>query len=185
MSHAATQLEKDSTVNAVLDCKVHPESQFTRKHSVTVQAEQTFQSVKNRNAVSGEIPGTTPENVRLHVAEDDGTESVLILPGEGGDIAPPLSFVNEVKQDVKCCVLMEANEHSLDHIQSLIMQGRFLELTQLERTDATWQSFIYNLPKGTMKFVLNASINTLPTKDNLCLWGKRQTTNAGVGQRKL
>ena len=101
VSHAATRLKGDSTVNAVLDCKVHIELQFTRKHSVTVQAEQTFQSVKNRNTVSGEIPGTTPENIRLYVAEDDGTESVVILPGEGGDIAPPLSFVNEVKQDVK------------------------------------------------------------------------------------
>ena len=53
------------------------------------------------------IPGTTPENIRLYVAEGDETESVLILPGEGGDIAPPLSFVIEVKQDVKYCVLME------------------------------------------------------------------------------
>jgi hypothetical protein len=141
VSHAATRLKGDNTVNSVLDCKVKRESQFTRKHSVTVQAEQTYQSVKNRNTVLGEIPGTTPDNIRINVTEDDGTERVLTLPGDGGDVAPPLAFVNDVKQDVKTCVLMEANEHSLEHIQTLIMQGRFLELTQLERTDATWKSF--------------------------------------------
>ena len=91
----------------------------------------------------------------------------LTLPGEGGDTAPPPEFVKDVKTDVKCAVLMEENEHSLEHVKTLMMQGRFLELTQLERTDATWNSFIYNLPKGTMIFVLNSSINTLPTKSNL------------------
>ena len=104
-----------------------------------------------QHTVSGEIPGTTPENIILNVAEEDGTESVLTIPGDGDDVAPPLAFVNDVKQDVKTCVLMEANEHSLAHIQTLIMQGRFLELTQLERTDATWKSFIFNLPKGTIR----------------------------------
>ena len=59
-----------------------------------------------------------------------------------------------MKNDVKGTVLMEENENSLEHIKNLMMQGKFLELTQMERTDATWQSFIYNLPKGTMKFVL-------------------------------
>ena len=118
------------------------------------------------------------------MAEEDGTESVLTLPGDGGDVAPPLAFVNDIKQDVKTCVLMEANEHSLEHIQTLITQGRFLELTQLERTDATWKSFIFNLPKGTMKFVLNASINTLPTKANLCLWGKRTNNKCRCGTKE-
>ena len=80
-------------VNSVLDCMIQRESQFTRKKSVTVQAESIFQTVRNRHTVCGEIPGTTP--------------------------------------------------------------------------DATWNSVIYNLPKGTMKFVLNSSINTLPTKSNL------------------
>ena len=64
------------------------------------------------------------------------------------------------------------------------MQGKFIELTNLERTDATWNSFIYNLPKGTMKFVLNSSINTLPTKSNLCLWGKRTNDKCRCGVKE-
>ena len=51
-------------------------------------------------------------------------------------------------------------------------QGRFLELTKIELLDATWQSYIYNLPKGIMKWLLNSSIDTLPTKANLKQWGK-------------
>lgn len=36
----------------------------------------------------------------------------------------------------------------------------------------TWKSYIYDLPRGTQKFILNASINTLPTLCNLKQWGK-------------
>ena len=38
--------------------------------------------------------------------------------------------------------------------------------------DPNWKSILYNLPKGTMKFLINSLINTLPTQDNLKLWGK-------------
>ena len=43
------------------------------------------------------------------------------------------------------------------------------------KIDATWQSYLHALPKGTMKFILNSSINTLPTKANLKLWGKSKS----------
>ena len=35
-----------------------------------------------------------------------------------------------------------------------------------------WKSILYNLTKGTMKFLFNSFINTLPTQDNLKLWSK-------------
>ena len=92
--------------------------------------------------------------------------------------------MNNVKQDVKSTVLMEDNEASLKHIHTLVKQGKFLELTQLEQTDATWKSYIYNLPKGTMKFVLNASLDTLPTKANLSLWGKRTNNKCRCGVKE-
>ena len=79
---------------------------------------------------------------------------------------------------------MEDNESSLNHIKTLIKQGRFLELTQMEQTDATWKSYLYNLPKGTMKFVLNASIDTLPTKANLTQWGKRTNDKCRCGVKE-
>ena len=39
-----------------------------------------------------------------------------------------------------------------------------------------WKSFIYDLPKGIMKFMVNAFLDILPTKNNLCRWGERINT---------
>jgi hypothetical protein len=36
---------------------------------------------------------------------------------------------------------------------------------------------MWNLPRGVLKFALNASINTLPTFTNLKKWGKRASVN--------
>ena len=33
-----------------------------------------------------------------------------------------------------------------------------------EKTDTTWKSYIFNLPNGTLKWFLNAKIDTLLTK---------------------
>ena len=72
----------------------------------------------------------------------------------------------------------------MNHIKTIIKQGRFLELTQMEQTDATWKSYFYNLPKGTMKFVLNAFIDNLPTKANLTQWGKRTNVKSRCGVKQ-
>ena len=41
-----------------------------------------------------------------------------------------------------------------------------------------------NLPRGTMKFVLNSSIDTLPTRVNLKLWGKVVNDKCFCGSRQ-
>ena len=41
-----------------------------------------------------------------------------------------------------------------------------------ESTDFTWKSFVYDLRKGTLKFLANAHIDTLPTAANLKRWKK-------------
>ena len=53
------------------------------------------------------------------------------------------------------------------------MQGDFLALIIEERGCVTWRSFLWDMPKGVLKFAVNAGINTLPTNDNLRRWGKR------------
>ena len=50
--------------------------------------------------------------------------------------------------------------------------------------DATWKSYLYALPKGTMKFILNSCINTLPTRANLRLWGKSSSDKCPLCGRK-
>ena len=46
------------------------------------------------------------------------------------------------------------------------------------------ESYIYDLPKGTVKWLLNESMDTLLTKVNLKLWGKVTNEKCFCGQRQ-
>ena len=37
----------------------------------------------------------------------------------------------------------------------------------------TWRSYLWDVPRGVLKFAINAGLNTLPSLDNLKRWGKR------------
>ena len=50
------------------------------------------------------------------------------------------------------------------------VQGKTLELAAAKSTDFTWKSFVYDLRRGTLKFLANAHIDTLPTAANLKRW---------------
>ena len=89
-----------------------------------------------------------------------------------------------MKKDVKVSIQFEESNTILNHVKTLIKQGHFLELTKIEQTDATWKSYIFNLPKGTMKWILNSSINTLPTKANLRQWGKVTNDKCWCSQKQ-
>ena len=81
-------------------------------------------------------------------------------------------------------MLSDENLKTFQHVKSLVQQGKFLELTYIEQNDATWKSYIFNLPRGTMKWLLNSSINTLPTKANLKLWGKVSNDKCHCGRKQ-
>ena len=67
---------------------------------------------------------------------------------------------------------MEHDKKCLEKVKSLAVQGKILELAAAESTDFTWKSFVYDLRKGTLKFLANAHIDTLPTAANLKRWKK-------------
>ena len=56
-------------------------------------------------------------------------------------------------------------------MKTLIKQGHFLCLAMLEKSDMIWKSQMFNLKKGTLKFLLNSCLDTLPTQTNLLQWG--------------
>ena len=58
------------------------------------------------------------------------------------------------------------------HFDTLLKQGEYLKFADQEEVDPNWNSIIFDLPKGTMKFLLNSFTHTLPTQNNLKLWGK-------------
>ena len=173
------RLKGDRLVNLLLDNRLQRETKLVRKKSITVQAERVYKSALNRNMVAGEIPGTTPENICLTLSETE----VLTLPGE--DPVPPSSkFIENVKSEAKSIINTEETQNQFKHISELVKQGKTLELSQIEKNDATWKSYIYNLPRGTMKFLLNSTIDTLPTKVNLKLWGKRSSDKCRCGKKE-
>ena len=90
----------------------------------------------------------------------------------------PLVYSHEkrleiAKTTVKKTMKDEEEKNLLEHAKSLAQQGRLIELISKMEIDATWKSYIYGLPKGTAKFIINVAIDSLPTKANLMTWGKR------------
>ena len=55
-SHARTRLKGDSKVNHAVNCTVERESQFTRKQSIAVISENTFENEMHMNAAQGVRP---------------------------------------------------------------------------------------------------------------------------------
>ncbi len=141
-------MKGDSLVNHALDCRVSRETEWTRKQSTTVDAEEVFKAVDDLNSVYGVRP----------LFED--------VP------ATVEKYENTIKEAVKERVIFDNDRALHEHVKTLVQQGHFANLLRSSFTDATWQSFLYDLPKGTMKFLLNSCLNTLPTKANLQKWGK-------------
>ena len=51
-------------------------------------------------------------------------------------------------------------------------QGEFFTLLMEEKSDISWKSYIYSVPRGVMAFAMRSATNSLATPDNLARWGK-------------
>ena len=47
----------------------------------------------------------------------------------------------------------EMTDTWLNHLKDLVVQGDMLRIALLENADHLWKSFIFNMPKGVMKFI--------------------------------
>ena len=47
------------------------------------------------------------------------------------------------------------------------VQGKSLSLVAQEATDFAWKSFLYDMKAGTLKFLVNSVVDTLPSAANL------------------
>ena len=166
VSHTRTRLKGDSIVNSVLDATIVRESEYTRKGSTCIQAEKRYQDALDSHTVGGEIPTSTGES----------SQSLRHR------------FNTDVSKSVKSVLLVERREHWENHVKDLVVQGQYLALAAAQKQDVVWKSFMFNMKQGTLKFLLNAAIDTLPTAANLKRWKKtssdlcklckrRQTTN--------
>ena len=82
---------------------------------------------------------------------------------------------NKVKQKVKSTITSECNDHWLDKVKPLLVQGKLPELIISEKENITWKSIMFGLPQNVLQFITNASIDSLPSYVNLYRWGKRLT----------
>jgi hypothetical protein len=57
------------------------------------------------------------------------------------------------------------------------MEGNLFALLPAENESITWKSYMWDLPRGVLKFVMNSSMDTLSTFTNLRRWGKRALVN--------
>ena len=89
-----------------------------------------------------------------------------------------------VKRTLVKSIKSEISESWNNHLKSLIQRGHFLRIYEQEQGDPTWKSFIFNLPRGTVKFLLNSALDTLPTNSNLCKWGKKSNSNCDLCRGK-
>ena len=103
---------------------------YTRKRSITVEADHIYEWALNYNCVQGEIPGTTPETLTLPkdqtltLSEAETltlpNDQTLTLSEAGAPNLPSTKFISEVKEDAKIQVISEANQTILEHVQTLI-----------------------------------------------------------------
>jgi hypothetical protein len=151
LSHIRTRLQGDAIVNHMLDCQVERESEYVRKKCISVTAEKEYTRTVGSNTAQQEIPN---------------------FDYEGGD-RDKMKFINEVREDAKLSLNCHNKEKWTSHVNTLVQQGQFLELATAQHEDVIWKSYMFDLKKGTLKFILNASLDTLPTAANLVKWNKK------------
>ena len=93
------------------------------------------------------------------------------------------SYKKEKKKVVES-VKDEISNTWVHKLKDLVVQGDMLRVALLEKADHIWKSFIFDMPKGVMKFMINSFTDTLPTKNNLSRWGKRMNTNCNMCAKK-
>ena len=141
-------------MNSVVDATIARESQYTRKGSTCIESEARYQAAVDSCSVGGEIPTNCEK------------------------------FNAEVDKSVKTALCVENRDHWETHVKSLVVQGQYLALAAAEKQDVVWKGFMFNMKQGTLKFLLNASIDTLPTAANLKRWKKSSSDFCKLCKRR-
>ena len=165
-SHTRTRLQGDMVVNHVLDHTLQRESSYSHTYCTTTEAEKVFLDTLGQNTVEGRVPTYTGHNARKLQQ----------------------NFNTALRNKVRNSTRNEIQEKLSQHAGQLQVQGHLLTLASQEKEDILWKSTMFQLKAGTLKFMMNASIDTLATPANLHRWklspsfkcklcGNRGTTN--------
>jgi hypothetical protein len=103
----------------------------------------------------------------------------IVEPGPQPQVEPiptqtdSVPKVLAIRKEVQRVFHEEEDDAWAAPVCSYTMQGNLFALLQAESEGITWKSYMWNLPRCVLKFVLKASIDTPPTFTNLKRWGKR------------
>ena len=145
VSHVWTRTQGDTSVNNAVNCALIRESSWNTKKSTIVECEANYADALVQCAPEGEVPTF------------NGDQSAKLQS----------QFNAKVRKRAKSTLLIKHTKDSHEKIKSLIVQGRNLAVAAAEEGDLIWKSFLFYMKSGTMKFLLNASIDTLPKAANL------------------
>jgi hypothetical protein len=120
-------------------------------------------------------PGDLDLPLHLHQIVEPGPQppQVQPIPTQADSVPKVLAIRKEVWRIFR----EEEDDAWAACIRGYTMQGNLFALLQAESQGITWKSYKWNLPRGVLKFALNASIDTLPTFTNLERWGKHASVN--------
>ena len=75
------------------------------------------------------------------------------------------------------------NKHEyrcIENLKSLAVQGKTLEPAETAKMNLSYKRHLYDMRAGTMKFLLNATVDTLPTAANLFRWKKSNSDKCKI-----
>ena len=147
-SLARTRPQGDMIINHVIDHTLHREERYSHRKCNTTEAEKVYRETLHSITLHGEIP---------------------TFLGEDANILKH-RFTKEVRKKVQVSTRNTAQEKHHNHVKDLQVQGNLFSIAAAEKEDMLWKSSMYQLKSGTLKFMLNASIDTLPTPANLKRW---------------
>ena len=82
--------------------------------------------------------------------------------------------INQGKKEIRKSIQEETTVAWNNKVKQLTIQGEFAKFLIEEESNVTWKSIINNIPKRVLSFALKASVNGLPTPDNLKRWGAKK-----------
>ena len=90
-------------------------------------------------------------------------------------LPPPIRGIDGklLKSKIQEGVQGRVNDFWREKVGRYVMQGDYIGLIMEEGNCITWRSYLWDIPRGVLKFAINAGLNTLPSLDNLKRWGKR------------
>ena len=153
-------------INHVLDHTLQREEAYTHTQCTTTAAEKVYRDVIHLNTVEDQIPSYTGEQAKQLTFQ----------------------FNSRIRSQVRNTTRAGVQEQLRAHVGGLQVQGHLLTLAAQEKEDLLWKSSMFQLKAGTLKFMMNACIDTLATPANLKRWkysssdkcklcGNRATTN--------